>query len=92
MTVCRGSNDYVGFGTWATYVVERKLISSLVGYPTMGFVSISAVSGSIQLLSVVNTTNRMTAFLFLIARKQLVCSLTCESGDPTRTTYYVNGF
>jgi hypothetical protein len=58
----------------------------------MGFESILAVSGSIKLLSVVNTTNRMTVFLFVIARKQLVLSLTCESGDPTRTSYYVNGF
>jgi hypothetical protein len=58
----------------------------------MGFGSILIVSGSIELLSVVNTTNRMTVFLLVIARKQLVRSLTCESGDPTTSTYYGKWF
>jgi hypothetical protein len=51
----------------------------------MVFWSIVAVFRPIDLLFVVNTLKRMTAVLFLIARKQLVRSLTCESGDPDYT-------
>ena len=64
----------------------EKLISAPVGYPTMGVGSIEAVSGPIDFLFRVDTINSMTMLLFLIAGKQLVCSLTCEIGDPTTLT------
>jgi hypothetical protein len=46
------------------------------------FRSIEAVSGPIDGLFSFDTINSIAMFLFLIARKRLVCSLTCESGYP----------
>jgi hypothetical protein len=73
----------IEFSVFFFYVCRREKINFVSGrYPTMGLGSIEAVTRPIDVLFGVNTINRMTMLLFLIARKRLVCSLTCESGMP----------
>jgi hypothetical protein len=50
----------------------EEIISSPVGYPTMGLGSIVAVIGPIDFLFRVNTINRMTMLLFYDRGKRLV--------------------
>jgi hypothetical protein len=70
----------------------RKIICCRVDDPTMGLESILTVAGPIDLLFVVYTIIRMTMLLFIIARKRLMFSITCESVDPTLDQVRSNWF
>jgi hypothetical protein len=85
-------SDHVGVGTEATCVVgEEKLWAARCWEGVDD--GIEAVRRRFNPFSFVDFSSNVNVSVLIDGRrKKLVCSLTCESGDPTTSTYYVSGF